>query len=62
MHEGDIDPLETQEWLDALDSVLKNAGRGRTAFLLKTLAERAAVAGNTFTTSDYHPLSKQYPN
>lgn len=45
MHEGDKDPIETQEWLDALDSILKNAGRGRAAFLLKTLAERAARAG-----------------
>ena len=41
----DIDPLETKEWLEALDSVLKHSGRGRTAFLLKRLAERAANSG-----------------
>ncbi len=41
----DRDSLETREWLDALDSVLKYQGRGRTAFLLKTLAEHAAMAG-----------------
>ena len=34
MYEGDKDPIETQEWLDALDSVFKNAGHGRVAFLL----------------------------
>ncbi len=41
----DRDPQETREWLESLDSVLKNQGRGRTAFLLKTLAEHAAQAG-----------------
>lgn len=41
----DIDPIETQEWLDALDSVLKHNGHKRTAFLLKTLAERAVENG-----------------
>jgi pyruvate dehydrogenase E1 component len=41
----DKDPLETREWLDALDSVLKHQGRGRTAFLIKALAEHAAQAG-----------------
>src|SRR5690606_41824951 len=41
----DKDPLETKEWLDALDSVLKHQGRGRSAFLIKALAEHAAQAG-----------------
>ncbi len=45
MHEGDLDPIETQEWLDALDSILTHEGRGRAAFLLKVLAERASLAG-----------------
>lgn len=41
----DKDPQETREWLDSLDSVLKYQGRGRTAFLLRTLTERAAQVG-----------------
>jgi len=41
----DRDPQETQEWLDALDDVLRHQGRGRTAFLLKALAEHAALSG-----------------
>lgn len=41
----DRDPQETQEWLDALNDVLRHQGRGRTAFLLKTLAEHAALSG-----------------
>ncbi len=41
----DKDPLETAEWLAALDDVLKHGGRGRTAFLLRAMTERAARAG-----------------
>ncbi len=41
----DKDPIETQEWLDALDSLMKNSGRGRTEFMLRRLAERAAQKG-----------------
>ncbi len=41
----DKDPVETGEWLDALDGVLKNSGSARTAFLLQTMAEHAAQEG-----------------
>ncbi len=41
----DKDPQETREWLEALDSVLKYQGRGRSAFLIKALTEHAAQAG-----------------
>ncbi len=41
----DLDPMETQEWIEALDDVLKHRGRGRTAFLLKSLVRHAAQAG-----------------
>ena len=41
MHQEDMDPLETQEWIEALDSVMRNSGKGRAAFLLKSLAEQA---------------------
>ncbi len=41
----DQDPLETQEWLAALDSVTRNVGKGRAAYLLKTLADWAANNG-----------------
>ncbi|MDP9427521.1 MAG: hypothetical protein M3Q47_00945 [Actinomycetota bacterium] len=33
----DLDPVETQEWLDALDSVLEFDGSDRTGFLLDEL-------------------------
>ena len=41
----DLDPQETQEWLEALDGVLSHAGRARAAFLLKYLAKHAARQG-----------------
>lgn len=41
----DIDPLETEEWLNALDSVVASQGKSRAAYLLKLLADRAVNDG-----------------
>ncbi|HET7327528.1 MAG TPA: pyruvate dehydrogenase (acetyl-transferring), homodimeric type [Nocardioidaceae bacterium] len=47
IHEGlptqlpDIDPDETQEWLESLDSLLDSRGKGRARFLMLKLLERA---------------------
>lgn len=41
----DEDPIETQEWLDALASVLVTEGRERAEYLLKTLTQQAQQAG-----------------
>jgi len=41
----DIDPIETQEWLDALKSVIANDGDERAAFLLQALLEKANAQG-----------------
>ncbi|MCK5892968.1 MAG: pyruvate dehydrogenase (acetyl-transferring), homodimeric type [Endozoicomonadaceae bacterium] len=41
----DIDPIETQEWLDALESVLETEGEDRVHFLLTRLAQRASRKG-----------------
>ena len=41
----DIDPQETQEWLDALESVLVNEGPERAHFLLEKLVEKARRSG-----------------
>ena len=38
----DIDPIETQEWLDALSSVLENEGSERAHFLLGREIGRAS--------------------
>jgi len=41
----DVDPLETQEWLDALESVAKHEGDDRARYILKKLGHKAADIG-----------------
>ncbi len=41
----DIDPQETQEWLDALEAVLENEGTERAHFLLERLIDKARRSG-----------------
>ena len=41
----DADPQETQEWLDALDSVLKVEGTERAHYLLEKLVDKARRSG-----------------
>ncbi len=41
----DIDPQETQEWLDALTSVIETEGVDRAHFLLESLIEKARRSG-----------------
>ena len=43
----DIDPLETQEWLEALASVFREEGPERAHFLMERLLERARRLGLT---------------
>ncbi|MCO6428520.1 pyruvate dehydrogenase (acetyl-transferring), homodimeric type [Nitrosomonas communis] len=45
MNSQDIDPQETQEWLDALESVLTNEGTERAHYLLERLVEKARRSG-----------------
>jgi len=44
----DTDPQETQEWLEALDSVLKHEGAHRAHFLLEQLVDKARRSGAYF--------------
>lgn len=43
--EPDIDPGETQEWLEALAGAVRESGKDRGAFLLKRLSEHASEIG-----------------
>ncbi len=43
----DLDALETQEWLDSLESVLYREGRDRVEYLLSRLGQQAERAGVT---------------
>ena len=41
----DVDPVETQEWIDALDAVLEREGDHRGHFLLEQLIDYARRSG-----------------
>ncbi|MDO4700787.1 MAG: pyruvate dehydrogenase (acetyl-transferring), homodimeric type [Moraxella sp.] len=48
----DTDHVETQEWLDAFESVIKNANKERAQFLLKALYNMAVQEGLPFNRLD----------
>jgi pyruvate dehydrogenase E1 component len=41
----DVDPQETQEWLDSIDSVLRSHGTDRAHFLLNSMIDHARRSG-----------------
>jgi pyruvate dehydrogenase E1 component len=45
MMHPDVDPTETQEWIDAMEAVLKEEGVERAHFLLESLIEKARRSG-----------------
>ncbi len=49
---NDPDHIETQEWLDAFESVIKNADKDRAQFLLKSLYNMAVQEGLPFNRLD----------
>ena len=53
----DNDQLETQEWLDALESALAFAGKERADYLLQALNQHASVLGLTTTAGLNTPYS-----
>lgn len=52
MYYKDTDHVETQEWLDAFESVIKNANKERAQFLLKALYNMAVQEGLLFNRLD----------
>ncbi len=63
---NDIDPIETKEWLDAFESVVKEEGSDRAAFLLECLLEhsRQGVSGGNKIQTPYIntiPASEEPP-
>jgi len=42
----DIDPIETQEWLDALESVMEREGEARAHYLMTRLGDLATKSGS----------------
>ncbi|MBV8802590.1 MAG: pyruvate dehydrogenase (acetyl-transferring), homodimeric type, partial [Gammaproteobacteria bacterium] len=58
---ADIDPIETQEWLDALASVIQNEGPERAQFIIEELLTNAAPLGISMG-GDVSPLTTPYCN
>lgn len=52
----DTDPVETREWLDALDAVLKHGGSDRAAYVLTELGKHAIEAGMRLPTAMTTPF------
>ncbi|MCK9201861.1 MAG: pyruvate dehydrogenase (acetyl-transferring), homodimeric type [Gallionella sp.] len=57
----DIDPQETQEWLDALESVLENEGAERAHFLISQLIGQARLGGTDMPISATTPYINTIP-
>ena len=61
----DSDPLETQDWLDALEAAVREGGQSRAEFLLDQLEEHARQLGlsaNALPFSSYRntiPIERQ---
>ena len=53
----DIDPIETQEWLDSLDAVVDQHGKTRARYLLSRLMERANESQVSFPATVSTPFS-----
>lgn len=54
--QDDVDPIETREWLQAIDAVIHTVGVERARFLMTQLQQRTALslsAGVTASTTDY---------
>jgi pyruvate dehydrogenase E1 component len=51
----DLDPIETREWLDALQAVLDNDGRERGTFILQQLLSKAHAEGVSLATTSHTP-------
>lgn len=60
MHE-DLDPIETREWLESLESVIDNEGVDRAQYLLTRLSERATRDGTQLPYSITTPFRNTIP-
>jgi len=58
---NDPDGLETQEWLDALESVLEREGGERAHYLIEKLTEKARTSGVTLPYSPHTPYVNTIP-
>lgn len=57
----DMDPQETQEWLDALESVLEHEGADRAHYLISQLIDKARLGGTDMPISATTPYVNSIP-
>ena len=57
----DIDPVETEEWLDSLDAVIDTRGKTRARYLLSKLLERARESQVSFPATVSTPYVNTIP-
>ena len=57
----DIDPDETQEWLDSLDGAIEEGGRTRARYLMLKLIQRAREQQRRRPVADRHRLHQHHP-
>ena len=57
----DIDPIETQEWLDSLDAVVEKDGTDRAHYLLKKLIDEAYKEGSNQSLTRITPYINTIP-
>ena len=57
----DSDPIETQEWIDALDALTEAEGAPRAQFLLAQLQDRARLLGVTTSGLPYSAYRNTIP-
>ena len=59
--EGDIDPLETSEWLDSLSDVIAKDGNQRAHYLIKELINKAYMEGANIPYTQNTPYINTIP-
>ena len=60
-NEGDIDPLETSEWLDSLSDVIEKDGNQRAHYLIKELINKAYMEGANIPYTQNTPYINTIP-
>ena len=59
---ADQDPIETREWLDALETVIEREGPERAHFLLEQMLDVARRSGANIPFCQHHRLRQYHPD
>ena len=61
VNKGDIDPLETNEWLESLSAVIEKDGNQRAHYLIKELINKAYIEGANIPYTQNTPYINTIP-